>query len=98
MFGFLHSVAQTGLGYLIPDYSSSTSVVLELQTWATKLSFYSKSKWGGDLMDKTLSIKRDLSSDPQSSCKKLGMVVVSLILVFLLWEEWRHENQLDWEM
>lgn len=35
-------------------------------------------------MDKTLSIKRDLSSDPQSSCKKLGMVVVSLILVFLL--------------
>lgn len=33
-------------------------------------------------MDKTPSIGRDQSSDPQSSCKKLGMVVVSVISVF----------------
>lgn len=45
-------------------------------------------------MDKTPSIGRDLSSDPRSLCKKLGMVVISVISVFLLGEEWRLENQL----
>lgn len=33
-------------------------------------------------MGKTPSIGRDLRSDPQSSCKKLGVVVVSVISVF----------------